>query len=126
MTSQDEARDRRAGPDRSSDSAGARGEEGFSDNYRQLWDRFQESNKQWLDRYQSEASLALEFTGKLTAARSVSDAADAYQHWTVKHIEMATEDARRAMADVQHFWEAGTRLWSDAGGEAGRIRGMMS
>ncbi len=51
-------------------------------------EKLQEMNRQWFDRAQSEASLASEFTSKLTAARSIPEAMAAYQEWASRRFEM--------------------------------------
>jgi hypothetical protein len=88
----------------------------------QFWDRLQDSNRKWLDRVQIEANLAAEFANKLGSAKSLVDTANILQSWTVKHMEMATEDARRMLTDTQEIFTAGARLWSNLGGD-GRSRG---
>jgi hypothetical protein len=74
--------------------------------------KFQDANKVWLDRMQSEAALASEFTAKLTAARSMPEVAAAYQEWAQRHMEMAAEDAKRIFADGQKLADTGVRLLS--------------
>jgi hypothetical protein len=49
----------------------------------ELLDKLQETNRQWLDRAQSEANLASEFASKLAAARSIPDAMTAFQEWSL-------------------------------------------
>jgi len=59
---------------------------------------FQETNRQWLDRVQAEASLASELFSKLTAARSIPDAMTAYQEWGSRRLEMMAEDTKHLMS----------------------------
>lgn len=73
-------------------------------------EKLQEVNRNWFDRLETEATLASEFASKLTAARSVPEAAAAYQEWASRHLEMAAEDAKRIFADGQKLAETGTRL----------------
>jgi hypothetical protein len=77
-----------------------------------LMAKFQDANKIWFDRMQTEAKLASEFTAKLTAARSMPEVAAAYQEWAQRHMEMAAEDAKRMFADGQKLAETGARLMS--------------
>jgi len=123
MSFQSEAQERS-----STGSKGAKqgGYEGMTENQQQLWDRLQVSNREWLGRFQAEAALTLEYVDKLTRSRSLSDAADAFQFWTVRHVELATEDGRRIMDDARRLMKAGTFLWTDLGEESGRMRGIMS
>ena len=74
----------------------------------------QEINRHWIDRMQSEAKLASEFATKLTSARSMPEVAMAYQEWTSRHLDMATEDAKRIVADSQKLVETGARLLSNS------------
>jgi uncharacterized damage-inducible protein DinB len=78
----------------------------------ELLGHIQETNRQWIDRMQSEASLASEFAAKLTAARSMPDAVSACQEFGSRRLEMMTEDSRHLLSDARKFMEAGTRMWS--------------
>jgi hypothetical protein len=77
----------------------------------ELVDRFQDTNRIWLDHLQSEADLSAEFTSKMIAARSIPGAAAVVLEWTNRHIEMATVDAKHVLADTQKIMEIGVRLW---------------
>jgi hypothetical protein len=76
----------------------------------ELLDRFHEANRSWLDRLESEADLSAEFATKMTAVRSIPDAAKVLLEWTNRHMEMVAVDAKHAMADTQKFMEIGVRL----------------
>ena len=78
----------------------------------ELLDKFQETNRQWLDRAKSEADLASEFAAKLSAARSIPEAMTACQEWSTRRLEMMTEDSKHLLADSQKFIETGARLMS--------------
>lgn len=78
----------------------------------ELFTTLQELNWHWLDRMQSEATLASEFATKLSAARSIPETAPVCQEWATKRMEMAAEDAKRLVADGQKFAETGARLLS--------------
>lgn len=95
----------------------------FADAQSQFWERLQTSNHKWWSRIQSEASMAADFANKLTAAKSLTETAGLFQNWTVKHMEMATEDARRALSDTQEIIAAGTRFWTNLGVGDGKGRG---
>ncbi len=99
--------------------------EEFADAQSQFWDRVQSSNRKWMDRLQSEASMAADFANKLTSAKSFTETASLFQNWTVKHMEMATEDARRVISDTQDILTAGARFWTNftPGGGDGKGRG---
>jgi histidinol dehydrogenase len=124
MTQQEERRGERGGATRAASdlmSEGRQRIEDFTDAQAQFWDRVQDSNRKWLDRMQNEASIAADFANKLTAAKSFTETASIFQNWTVKHMEMATEDARRVLSDTQEIIAAGTRFWTNIGN--GKARG---
>jgi hypothetical protein len=89
--------------------------ESFVDAQRQLFNQLQETNRQWLDRMQSEAKVASDFANKVMGARSIPDAMSAYHEWANRQLEMTAEDAKRFFADGQKFIEASTRLLSSNG-----------
>lgn len=64
-----------------------------------LFNEIQELNQHWLERAKSEAELAAEFVNTLTAARSVPESLTAWQQWTSRRMQMATEDGQRVFAD---------------------------
>ena len=65
-------------------------------------------NLSCLDRMQSEATMASEFSTKLTAARSIPEVATVYQKWATRRMEMAAEDAKRLFADSQKLHRDGS------------------
>jgi hypothetical protein len=70
----------------------------------------QETNRQWLERVQAEASLASELISKLTAARSIPDAMSAYQEWGSRRLAMMAEDTKHLMDNTQKFMQTSARL----------------
>ena len=93
--------------------------EDFVNMQTELFENLQEANRHWLERVQSEATLASEFATKLTATRSISDAMTTCQEWTGRQIEMMAKDSKLLAADTQRFMETGARLlssgwWSNA------------
>jgi Phasin protein len=76
----------------------------------ELVDRLQEANRSWFDHLRSEADLSAEFASKMTAVRSIPDAATVLLEWTNRHMEMAASDAKNVLADTQKFMEMGARL----------------
>lgn len=89
--------------------------EEFTKAQTELLDKLQEANRQWIARLQSEADLASEFAGKLSAARSIPDALSACQEWTNRRFEMMAEDGKHMFADTQKFMETAARLMSNGG-----------
>jgi hypothetical protein len=83
----------------------------------ELLDEFQEANRHWLDRLESEANLASEFASKLSEARSMPDAMAASQDWATQSFAMLAEDGKHLAADTRKFMATGARLF------AGRFSG---
>jgi hypothetical protein len=79
----------------------------------ELFKTLQETNLSWFNRMEVEARLASEIGAKLTAARSIPEVTAAYQEWTSRRMEMASEDVRRLVADTQKIMETGMRLLSN-------------
>lgn len=86
-------------------------------------DKLQETNRQWFERIQSEATLASEFAARLTAARSIPEVATAYQEWASRRMGMAAEDAKRVFADSQKLVEAGAHFLSNGWLSNGKASG---
>ena len=89
--------------------------EAMLDGQKGLFDALQEMNRNWFVRAQSEANLTSELASKLTASRSVHDAASAYQQWMGRRMEMFAEDGRRFLANSQKLMKASAHLISDTG-----------
>ena len=86
----------------------------FANARSELFETLQESNRQWLDRWQSEMNLASEFTSKLSAMRSIPEVLGAYKEWSTRRFEMAAQDGKRLLADAQKFVETGVNLMTSA------------
>ena len=69
----------------------------------------QEASRYWLDRIQTEAKLASEFTTKLTAAHSIPAAMTVCQEWTSRRLEMMAEDTTHLLKDAQKFMQTGSK-----------------
>lgn len=116
MTQQEERQaNRGGGTPRASEfmTEGRQRLEEFADAQSQFWDQVQHSGRKWLDRMQDEASMAADFASKLTSAKSFTETASLFQNWTVKHMELASEDARRVISDTQDILAAGARFWTN-------------
>lgn len=70
-----------------------------------------QSNQRVYDRWSSEGVVIGEFARKLTGARSIPDAASAYQDLSIRHMEMAVEDARSFWTDIQKLAQTGSFWW---------------
>ena len=89
--------------------------ESLVDAQRELLNHFQETNRKWFDRMQSEAKIASDYANKVMGARSIPDAMTACHEWANRQLEMTAEDAKRLFADGQKFMETSTRLLSSEG-----------
>ncbi len=75
---------------------------------------FQDLNRQWFDRCQAETKLFIDFSTKLATARSIADATAAYQELAQRQWDMASEDAKRMLADSEVLTRNTTQLWSSS------------
>jgi hypothetical protein len=89
---------------------GTKGLEGLVKGQSELLEKIQKVNQDWLERMQVEATVASEFATRMTAARSVPEAAAVWQEWALRRMEMAAEDGKRLLANSQKFMETGGRL----------------
>ena len=88
-----------------------------------LLEEIREANQNWLDRMQSEATLASEFSSKLTASHSIAGSTAACQEWAKRRMELFTEDGQRLMTNSQKFTEKAAQFLSDgwlSNGRTGR------
>ena len=88
-----------------------------------LLEEIHEANQNWLDRIQSEAALASEFTSKLTASHSIADTTTACQEWAKRRMELFTEDGQRLMTNSQKFMERAAQFLSNGWLSNGRSGG---
>lgn len=87
--------------------------EDFVNAQTELFGKFQELNRRWLERVQSEVNLTSEFASNLTSARSIPDVMTAYQEWATRRFEMMAEDRKQLLSDCQSFAEVGAHLLWD-------------
>ena len=76
-----------------------------------LLEEIRDANQKWLDRIQSEAALASEFTSKLATSHSIADTTMACQEWLKRRVELFTEDGKHLMTDSQKFMEKAARFF---------------
>jgi hypothetical protein len=86
-------------------------------------EEIREANQKWLDRIQSEANLASEFSSKLTASHSMADTTTACQEWANRRLELFTEDSQLLITRSQKFMENAAQLLSNGWLSNGRIGG---
>jgi hypothetical protein len=90
-----------------------------------LFGTLHETHQRWLDRMQSEARLASEFTRKVANARSIPDTMAACREWASRRFEMMADDGNHLLADSRKMMETGARFLSfvdetGAGSDPGR------
>jgi hypothetical protein len=88
-----------------------------------LFEEIREVNQNWLDRMQSEATLASEFSSKLIASHSIADTTTACQQWAKRRMELFTEDGQRLMTNSQKFMEKAAQWLSNGWLSNGRTGG---
>lgn len=81
------------------------------------------ANQNWLDRMQSEATLASEFCSKLTASHSIADTTTACQEWAKRRMELFTEDGQRLITNSHKFMEKAAQFLSNGWLSNGRTSG---
>src|SRR5215470_12218001 len=91
---------------------GEKGMEEFAKAQAVLFGTLQETHQRWLDRMQSEARLASEFTRRVTNARSVPDAVAACREWTSQQLEMMADDSKHFLAGSRKVVETSARFLS--------------
>jgi hypothetical protein len=79
----------------------------------ELFAKLQDANQRWMDRWQTEGNLFSEFSTKLTAARSLPEAATAYQDLAGQQLQMVSEDTKQLFADTRALMETGARVASN-------------
>lgn len=77
---------------------------------KELFGNLEELKRSWVARTQLQLEIAFELVGKLTATRSIPDAATAYQECMSRQMERFAEDSRRLFADGQKFMNAAAQL----------------
>jgi hypothetical protein len=92
---------------------GKKNVEEFAKAQSELLNTMQDAHRRWLDRVQSEAALASEFTRKVTTCRSIPDAVATCQEWTGRRLEMMADDSKNLLSDSRKVMERGARLLSD-------------
>jgi hypothetical protein len=75
--------------------AGPRQAEAMLNVQKEVLGAYEEANRAWLTRVQSEVTLWSGLAAKLTATRSVPEAVAAYQECVTQRMKMAAEDGQR-------------------------------
>ena len=69
---------------------------------KELLGAWQQANRYWADRMQSEMALWGELGSKLAATRSASEAFDAYAKCETQQMKMTAQDGERLLKDFQY------------------------
>lgn len=75
----------------------------------------EQANADWLSRMEQERELASNLAAKLSSAKSLPDAAMAYQDWMSRRMETITRDSQKFFADSQKLVTSMNRLLSTGG-----------
>ncbi len=70
---------------------------------------FEEIGREWMACAASQAELAFELPTRLTDARTIPDAIEAYQAWLGEWLELRGEASRRLILDGQKIVNPGAR-----------------
>jgi hypothetical protein len=68
-----------------------------------IFDTFEEMNERCLARMVEETNLAAEVGTKLTAARTLPDAAELCQYWIARRMELLAQQGQQIVVDGQKF-----------------------
>jgi hypothetical protein len=72
----------------------------------------EQANADWLARMELERQLASDLATNLSAAKSLPDAAKAYQDWMGRRMETITKDSQKFFADSQKLVTSMNRFLS--------------
>jgi hypothetical protein len=70
----------------------------------------EQANHDWLARVELERDMAADLSAKLSSAKSLPDAAKAYQEWMSRRMETMTKDGQKFLADSQKFMTSMNRF----------------
>jgi hypothetical protein len=87
--------------------------EAFVNAQAELLEEIQETNRHWMDRFQSEANLASEYASKLSSVRSIPDAVAVSRDWATQYFQRLAEDGKHLADDTRRFMETGARMFSN-------------
>jgi hypothetical protein len=78
---------------------------------KELWGLIEQANHDWRAHAETERDLGANLATRLSAVGSVPDAAQAYQEWMTKRMEMLMQDSRKFFVDSQKFTNSSARLF---------------
>jgi hypothetical protein len=79
----------------------------------------EQANADWMARIELERDLASELTTKLSSAKTLPDAAKAYQEWMARRMETISKDSQKFFADSQKFVSSMNRFLASGGKGSG-------
>ncbi len=82
---------------------------------RQALEYAAELNQVWTARAQSESKLVTDLMTKLAGARSIPDAASAWQECLQRQIQLNAEDTRRLLEQNQKFMRMSAEVFTNGG-----------
>jgi hypothetical protein len=80
---------------------------------KELLETYEQANRAWFSRVQSEAALWTDLAAKLIGTRSASEAVDAYTKCVSQQIQMSVEDGQRIINDCQQISQKITKSFSN-------------
>jgi hypothetical protein len=86
---------------------------------KEILDICEEANQRWFSRLKDDADRASDLTNKLTATKSVAEAAQAYGEWLNRRMTLYVEDSQKLMTDGQRLVNATMRAGSNGGSGGG-------
>lgn len=86
---------------------------------REFFSVIEQANRDWAVRAELEREMAAELAAKLSSAKTLPDAAKAYQEWMGRRLATLTEDGQKFLADSQKLVTSATRLFANGGQGSG-------
>ena len=92
--------------------------EALMDFQKELFATFEQTNKSWVERMKLETDLASKFTSKLSAAKSIPEAAGICQEWMGQRMDLLKDDAQKIMDESQKLMKTSSRILGNGVGSA--------
>jgi len=89
--------------------------EALSDMQKEFSKLIEQANADWLARIELERELASDLTTKLSSAKTLPDAAKAYQDWMARRMETMSKDGQKFFTDSQKFVTSMNRFLANGG-----------
>jgi hypothetical protein len=89
--------------------------EALSDMQKEFSKLLEQANADWMARVELERDLASDLTAKLSSAKSLPDAAKAYQEWMARRMETMSKDSQKFFTDSQKFVTSMNRFLTSGG-----------